>query len=206
MLTDLAASRLPDVTARPRVRFEVDSAWPDPQRQLRATYTVEDLITLPDDTPRYELRDGVVITVPAPTLGHQRVVGKLWRLLEDTVTDAYTVASAVGIMINQHNTLEPDVVVLRGHVESTLHYFPPNQCLVAVEVVSPSTKRRDRDEKPGLYASAGVPHYWRIEQDPLEVYVYDLADGAYVLVADTTVTGELRIDTPFELRLGLHSL
>ena len=37
---------------------------PDPLRQRLADYTVEDVLSLPDDAPRVELRDGVMITVP----------------------------------------------------------------------------------------------------------------------------------------------
>lgn len=170
------------------------------------TYTVEDILNLPDDAPRTELRDGVVIPVPAPTAGHQRIVGTLWRLLERMAPEGLTVLSAVGVMINQHNSVEPDVVVLRGYVESTHHFFPPRQCVVAVEVVSPSTQRRDRLEKPGLYANAGVPYYWRIEQNPTRVFAYELQGTAYELITDTTETELLNLSAPFEIAIDVATL
>ena len=46
---------------------------PDPMRQQRADYTLEDLLTLPDDAPRVELVDGVIQVTPSPTLGHQDI-------------------------------------------------------------------------------------------------------------------------------------
>lgn len=207
MLTHSMVPTLTEVTAQPRPRAGTAPGWaPDPQRQALANYTVEDLLALPDEAPRTELRDGVLIPVPAPTAGHQRVVGKLWREIEDLAPTGFTVLSAVGIMINQHNTFEPDIVILSGLVEDTHHFFPPGQCVVAVEVVSPSTKRRDRDEKPGLYAAAGVPHYWRIEQGPTEIYAYDLVDGRYELAADTTEDGRLALYKPFGMQLDARSL
>jgi hypothetical protein len=39
---------------------------PDPVRQLRANYTIEDVLNLPEDAPRVELVDGVMVVVPSP--------------------------------------------------------------------------------------------------------------------------------------------
>jgi hypothetical protein len=40
---------------------------PSPIRQRLANYFVEDVLNLPDDAPRVELRDGVMIVVPSHT-------------------------------------------------------------------------------------------------------------------------------------------
>jgi Uma2 family endonuclease len=76
--------------------------------------------------------------------------------------------------------------------------------MLVVEVVSPSTRRRDRIEKPAGYADAGVPHYWRIEQNPVHMYAYDLIDGRYELVADSAE--ELIVEKPFEIRLRIRDI
>lgn len=73
-----------------------------------------------------------------------------------------------------------------------------------VEVVSPGTRKRDRFEKPGDYAAAGIPHYWRIEQGPVHVYAYDLVDGRYELVADSA--DELVLTAPFPIRLPIRDI
>ncbi len=74
-----------------------------------------------------------------------------------------------------------------------------------VEVVSPGTRRRDRLEKPADYAAAGVPYYWRIEQDPVHVYAYELGlDGTYQLAADSDE--ELVLAKPFEIRLPIAAI
>ncbi len=44
----------------------------DPVKQRMAAYTLEDVLSLPDDAPRVELRDGVMIAVPSPSIGHQQ--------------------------------------------------------------------------------------------------------------------------------------
>ena len=78
------------------------------------------------------------------------------------------------------------------------------QVVLAVEIVSAGTMRRDRLEKPAEYAAAGVRHYWRIEQDPVHVFAYDLVDGAYRLVADSNV--ELVLTEPFTITLPIRDI
>ncbi|MEU8327067.1 Uma2 family endonuclease [Micromonospora sp. NPDC048839] len=115
-----------------------------------------------------------------------------------------TPATAVGVAINYRNSLEPDVVLLKRPVAADHHYFEAEQVVLAVEVVSPGTRRRDRLEKPADYADAGIPHYWRIEQNPVHVYAYDLVDGRYELAADSAE--ELIVAKPFDIRLSVRDI
>ncbi|MGV9215875.1 Uma2 family endonuclease [Micromonospora sp. RB23] len=52
--------------------------------------------------------------------------------------------------------------------------YEPHEVVVAIEIVSPSTRSIDRVLKPALYAQAGIPYYWRIETlgGDLEVVTY----------------------------------
>lgn len=177
---------------------------PDPIRQRLAGYTIEHVLKLPDDAPRVELRDGVMIVVPSPTIDHQDIGNLLWMWFRLHAPASYRPATAVGVAISIKDTFEPDVVLLRAPLVKGSHYFEADQVVIAVEVVSPGTKRRDRLEKPEGYAAAGIPHYWRIEQDPLHVFAYDLVDGHYQLVADST--DELVLSAPFEIRLPIQEI
>ncbi len=69
----------------------------------------------------------------------------------------------------------------------------------------PGTRARDRILKPAAYAAAGIPYYWRIEQDPVHVYAYEL-DGPdrYRIVADSAV--ELAVSDPFPIRLRVADI
>jgi Uma2 family endonuclease len=192
------------MTAQPAEPARRHMWTPDPVRQRLANYTVEDALALPDDAPRVELRDGVIIVVPSPSFGHQDIGNLLWAWFREHGPREYRPATAVGVVINQRNTLEPDVVLLRQPVEQQHHYFEPEQVVIVVEVVSPGTKRRDRLEKPADYAAAGIPHYWRIEQDPVHVFAYELINGEYKLVGDTT--DELVLERPFDLCLPISDI
>lgn len=112
---------------------------------------------------------------------------------------------AVGVLVNATNTLEPDLVLLKAPAALEHHYYLPEQVVIAVEVVSPNTRKQDRLVKPGSYAAAGIQHYWRIEQNPVHVYAYDLAaDGSYQLIADSD--SELVLTRPFEIRLPMAAI
>ena len=178
---------------------------PDPMRQRLADYTVEDILLLPDDAPRCELTDGVITTVPQPTLGHQWIAASLRQWLHEHLpTSACEPAVRLGVIMSHRDTLEPDVVLLRGPIRGDHHYFDPAQVLIAVEIVSPGTRRRDRLEKPAVYAAAGVPHFWRVETDPVHVHAYDLVEGRYERAGDSDEV--LRLSAPFEIKLPIRDI
>lgn len=177
---------------------------PDPIRQRAANYTVEDVLELPGDSPRVELSDGVMVVVPTPSIGHQQIGNLLWMWLRQHAPDDFEPATAVGVAVALKDSLEPDVLLMRRPLTLTHHFVLPDQTAIVVEVVSPGTRRRDRLEKPAVYAAAGIPHYWRIEQDPVHVFAYDLVDGSYALVADSI--DELVLSAPFEIRLPISDI
>lgn len=192
------------MTAQP-TESQAPAMWsPDLRRQRLATYTIEEVLALPDDAPRVELRDGVMLVVPSPAFGHQRISFKLWRWLEDHAPEHLTASGGLGVGVNLRNSFEPDVMLLRSEGVDDTHYFDPDDVVLVVEVVSPGTKRRDRLEKPPGYAAAGIRHFWRIEQDPVHVFAYDLVNGEYKLVAESTE--EIILDKPFGIRLPIRDI
>lgn len=191
------------MTAEPLVPV----GWsPNLAKQRLAGYTVEDVINLPEDAPRVELREGVLVVVPSPSGGHQKINFRAAAWLERNAPDSLEALMAVGVIIGHKDTLEPDVLLLHRPVDFDRHYYEATQVALAVEIVSPSTKRRDRLEKPALYAAAGIPHYWRIEQDPVHVFAYDLVDGRYELAADADEGAELLLTAPFEIKLPISEI
>jgi Uma2 family endonuclease len=182
-----------------------DLAWSiDLTKQRRNGYTIEDLLDLPDDAPRVELTDGVLTVVPSPSGGHQRINVRLVSWLEHHLPAGFESLMALGVVIDVDTTREPDAMIVHSPFDLDHHFCKAEQVLVAVEIVSPGTRKRDRFEKPALYASAGIPHYWRIEQNPVHVFAYDLVGGNYELVADSTE--ELVLNEPFEIRLPIRDI
>jgi Uma2 family endonuclease len=178
---------------------------PDPDRQQRADYTVEDVVNLPDDAPRVELLDGVVNVVPSPTIDHQDIASLLHHWFRRHTPAGLKASLMIGVAVGMQNSFEPDVLVRRAEPSGDRHFLMPDDVVLVVEVVSPGTKRRDRFIKPGGYAAAGIKHYWRIEQHPVHVYAYELgADCSYALVADSAELIEL--DRPFPIKLPIAEI
>ncbi|MEU7750988.1 Uma2 family endonuclease [Micromonospora sp. NPDC049171] len=190
-----------DALPPPRDRWSGPDLW----RQRLGNYTVEDVLSLPDDAPRVELRDGVMIVVPSPTFGHQKISGLLWNWLRQHSPKGMEPSFATGVMVGVDQTFEPDVMLLAAEtINYDSHYSTAEPVILVVEVVSRSTRRRDRLEKPADYADAGIPHYWRVEQNPVHVYAYDLVDGRYELAADSAE--ELIVAKPFDIRLHVRDI
>lgn len=76
--------------------------------------------------------------------------------------------TAPGLFLDRHNFRQPDLVVFLPSARSKDKLVPDDVVLV-VEVVIPGSRANDRVAKPMLYASAGIAHDWRLEQEPLEL-------------------------------------
>ena len=94
----------------------------------------------------------------APTLRHQRIVGRLFSLLlahADRVGGEAFV-SPVDLDLADHSIVQPDVVYVAPGRSSILTTRVEGAPDLVIEILSPSTARRDIGEKLRLYAEAGV--------------------------------------------------
>ena len=132
---------------------------------------------------------GAKVELPAGSLvisEHQFLADALYRLLADACPDGLRAVTAPLDVALEHTLAQPDVLVAR------LADFAPKRLeappLLAVEVLSPSTRLLDLGSKKLLFEGAGVPSYWVLDPAGPRLLVFELVDGAYVQVAD--VTGE----------------
>lgn len=120
-------------------------------------------------------------------------------------------AQAIAVAFSRNAVRRPDVLLCQASVPSDRYLLRPADVVLAVEIVSPGTRRIDRFAKPGEYAAAGIPFYWRIEQDPVHVYAYRIGDRVgpggerqYELVADGADVIELT--EPFDIKLPIAEI
>src|SRR5688500_18040100 len=120
--------------------------------------TRADLDRMPDDGHRYELVDGVLLVSPSPRRAHQRAVLRLLRALDDACPPEFEVLGApFDVVLADDTVMIPDIVVGR-RVEFTDKNLPAAPVL-AVEVLSPSTRRFDLLLKRSRFESAGAQAY-----------------------------------------------
>jgi Uma2 family endonuclease len=200
----VAAGNVTGMTAQP-IDHEPPHWQPDPVRQRLANHTLEDVLALPEDAPRVELVDGVMLVVPSTAIDHQDIASLLWAWFRANAPRHLRPVQAVGVAVAANTTYEPDVLLyLAEGGETNRHFLNAHEVVLAVEVVSPNTRRRDRFHKPANYAEAGIPFYWRVEQNPVHVYAYRAANGVYTEQADSAE--ELVVDGPFGIRLPISEI
>src|SRR3954470_13652995 len=113
--------------------------------------TRSDLDALPDDGHRYELIDGALIVTPAPSWQHQTIVGELHVLLHAACPAHLQVLLArFDVVLALNTVVQPDLLVARRS-DLTLRDLPTAP-LLAVEVLSPSTRLIDLALKRALRA------------------------------------------------------
>jgi Uma2 family endonuclease len=145
---------------------------------------------------RYELLDGALVVTPAPTAAHQRATARLYKLLDAGVPDGLEVFFApLDAYLPTGDILEPDVLVIdkRTIVANKVEGSP----LLAVEVLSPSSRRRDVGDKLTAYRDAGVPSYWVVDPINPRLRAWQLEDSEYVEVADVTADEEWTSEAPY---------
>jgi Uma2 family endonuclease len=172
---------------------------------LRREWTVADLESLPDDGLRYELLDGLLLVTPAPVLAHQRVLGNLYLALRAACPSKMEAFMApVDWQPDRSTSLQPDLLVVR---KQDLGIKNLTALLVlAVEVLSPSTRRKDLLLKRSKYEDAGIPSYWVVDPDKPSFTAFDLVDACYKTVAESTGDRVAEVDLPFPLKVTPSTL
>ncbi len=140
-------------------------------------YTIEDYYALPDDR-RVELIDGVIYDMATPTYIHQGIAGeialqlKLYIRKKGGNCKVFSSPSDVQLDRDNKTMVEPDVMIVcnRDWIRTRVYYGAPD---FVVEILSPSTRKRDMGLKFQKYKRAGVREYWMVDPDRKTVVVYD---------------------------------
>jgi Uma2 family endonuclease len=124
---------------------------------------------LPDDGLRHEVIDGEHVVTPAPSWTHQAAVLQLARRLADYLDRTavgHLVISPADIEFDERNMVEPDLFVVPLVAGKRPRAWEDVRALLlAIEILSPSTMRRDRLAKRQLYQREGVSEYWIVDAE-----------------------------------------
>lgn len=166
--------------AKRRVTREVAEFYPS-----QGQWTEEDYFALPDTNRHTELSEGRLVVPPHPTDRHQRALLNLvihLRAFVDSHDLGVVQIAPLPVRLWLGKIREPDILfVAREHGDRIGEqvYGVPD---LAVEVVSPGTRRTDRVEKFVEYARAGVREYWIVDPEESSIEVYTSQEGAYSLL------------------------
>ncbi len=148
-----------------------------PPRTLLAVYK-----SLPEGTRIQLIEDNLVMS-PAPLDRHQKVLGKLYRLIGNFVEEhelGETRISPYDVYLDAKNAFQPDLVfVAKANVhliqEDGLHGAPD----LALEVLSPSKPDYDLTSKKSVYERNGVKEYWVVDPKTNDTIGYTLVKGRF---------------------------
>ena len=148
-------------------------------------YKADDIWDTPDDGNRYEVIDGVLSVTPPPNFGHQYAAstlhGHLWQHIYPRGLGVI-VTAPTGVVLDDDNGLQPDLLYVsneRRHIISARGVEGAPD--LVVEILSPSTRSKDRGVKLRLYAAAGVPRYWILDPRARTLKARRLTSGGYEL-------------------------
>ena len=149
----------------------------------RGAYTRADYERLPEGFPA-QLVNGWLLKDAGPTYGHQGAAGRLYRRLCEIVGEGRAFIAPIDVPIDDLNVYQPDVIVHREKVSwAKRHAAIP---LLAIEVLSPTTARRDRARKTPRLLKAGVEEVWLVDPEAGTVEVVD-RDGRRVSSGDEPI-------------------
>lgn len=166
----------------------------------REPLTREDLESIADDGHRYELVDGVLLMSPSPRPLHQRVVARvLAAVSKECPRDCEALPAPVDVVLSESTVLIPDVVVGRrdDYTERALVGVP----VLAVEVISPSSRLIDTKLKRATLAEAGCPHYWIVDPYAPSLLCLRLHETDYVTSAEGSGEDTINLTEPFPITL-----
>ena len=170
------------------------------QLDLNGTYTYADYLSWRFADMVELIKGKLFILSPAPLVRHQRISwqlqGLLYNFFKHQPCKAFNAPFDVRLIQktseNQDVTtvVQPDICVICDTAK-----LDERGCIGApdwiIEIVSPSTIKKDLNDKYNLYEENGVQEYWVVMPEANAVNQYVLQDGRYAFVDTFTKTQHL---------------
>ena len=158
---------------------------PTPSSEPRR-YTYDEWVAeFPETNQPGELHDGEVVMSPAPSFWHQEIVFRFQRALHDWVAArrlGKVIGSPIDMVLSPHRTVQPDVAFIANERLSIVRRAIRGPADLVAEVVSLSSREKDRIEKRDLYEQYGIREYWILDPEAQTIDVLHLEASTYVLV------------------------
>jgi Uma2 family endonuclease len=170
------------------------------QTKPAGTWTYADLFALPADGRRYEIIEGELYEMPAPSWAHATVIANLISAIIPLVVvlGGRWRTAPLDVFFQGADPVQPDIIVLlpesRAQPTERGVEGPPD---LLIEVLSPSNRGHDLLTKRALYARAGVREYWLIDLEARTIEILTLDRDAFHLAV--AASGD---ETPVSPLLG----
>lgn len=161
--------------------------------ELKNKLDYSDYLAAPDDGKTYEIIDGDLYVSPAPSPLHQRFAKRLQRQLEDyfegrSLGEVFN--CPIDLILTNADVVQPDILIVSDPAQVSGRGIEGAPLLV-VEVLSPSTRKKDLGVKARRYAELGIGHYWIVDPERKHLECSRLEAGSYRRVAQAAAEGTL---------------
>ncbi len=118
------------------------------------------------------LIDGEILEVPVDNPPHATGISLAVERIQQAFGSRFYVRNQAGLPLQLETDPVPDVAVVPGSIRDYAVAHPtPHQIQLIVEV-SDSTLAFDLRVKSHLYATAGIPDYWVVDVNALQLHVH----------------------------------
>ncbi len=159
-------------------------------------FAVSDLAQFEGRNGRHELLDGALVVTPLGSSQHQAICLALGATLRSyVIPEGLGAVFAPGrVIVDDRTALEPDVLVVPGPAGTASAPWESHPApLLAVEVLSPSTRSFDHLQKRTAYMRRGAAEYWIV--DPERRAVLQVRPGLADERCTTDLTWRPRADS-----------
>lgn len=143
----------------------------------RRKLTYSDYVLFPEDGNRHEILGGEHFVTPAPNLWHQSVSSNLHSILGPFVREhrlGRVFSAPVDVLLSDHDVAQPDLVFISNERPEALEdpRYIQGAPDLAIEILSPSSRRNDEIVKRHRYEELGVREYWIVDPQQRMVRVF----------------------------------
>jgi Uma2 family endonuclease len=155
-------------------------------------YTFNDYLLLPEGMP-VQLIGGELVQEPAPTPYHQRISGTLLFELMRHVREqnlGVVYAAPIDVYFDIFDAFQPDIIFISSARSDIIgkRYIEEAPDMV-MEILSPSSMRKDITHKYAVYERSGVREYWIVDPMDRTIDIYVSVDGKFSLSAQADSEG-----------------
>jgi Uma2 family endonuclease len=162
-----------------------------------------------------ELVEGRLIMSPSPAPAHNIFISELYIALKTIMPEHLRLVPDVDVDLalaaedEPGHSRRPDLMVVEqeglDRVRDKGGILKASDVVLAIEIVSKTSRRTDHVYKRSDYADAGIPHYWIVDIDEqVTIKACRLTEAGYV--DDQVTTGTFQTESPFPVTLDLDRL
>ena len=183
------------------------------KQEAEQKYSYADLLNFPEDK-RYEIIDGDLYLMSAPTVIHQGILGEILYQIKNYLKGkkCKVFSSPIDVRLSgekddtkEFNVVQPDLLIVcdENKIQKNCILGAPD---FIVEILSPSTSSMDRVKKFNLYQKFGVKEYWIVAPEEKNISVFLLnKEGIYTIPKAYYLTDKVPVNITRDLYIDLNN-